>query len=267
MAVVNQFLKITVFCWVSLFCLCFSTASGFAEEVLAYQVKVVLKSGAEYDAVVKDKALVEVLNKDRAPGLEEFGPKTRFTLHYIRGLNGTMAVRCEDVKAILRLLPLGKEELKDIQKTIERRIDTLRDKEEVRLEKMKEKRTLKVQELTRKVEERKKLEAEAAKQKAEQEKFKWIYRFPPDEGWGPDKKKEIYQRGVVVKVYPNEEEQLFLDHFDEWLQQYEEWERLEKKKAEEEKSATPAGGAGEEKKAPKKEENKKSEPKKEKGSP
>jgi len=76
-----------------------------------------------------------------------------------------------------------------------------------------------------------------ALRKIEQDQIKWVLLYSPEDGWGPEKKKELYRLSVVNGVYPNEHEQPFLDHFDEWMTQYKIWEQLQeeaKKKEQEE---------------------------------
>ncbi len=68
-----------------------------------------------------------------------------------------------------------------------------------------------------------------------------IDEFPPADGWTPDHKKHLEWRRTVMGVFPDEEEQRFLDNYTEWLPAYEEWVAAEEaKKAEEEKKVAEA---------------------------
>lgn len=203
------------------------------DNVAAYQVKVFMKSGAEFTAVVRDADLKAFFADNKNLDPKKFDPDKMVTLHYMNGLNGSMGVRMKDLKALTRLVSLTDKELSDVKGVIKKRIDTLRDKEEVRLQKLKEKREAEKKRKEAEEAKRNKLEKERIHKETEAEKFKWIFRYPPEAGWGPDKKEELYRRAVVVGVYPNEEEQTFIDHFAEWMTQHKAWEALDKKKRDE----------------------------------
>jgi hypothetical protein len=264
----SRYLRISflgVLVWIGLFSV---NATGLGEEdgPAAYQVRVVMKRGADVDAVVMDRAVISLLKENASLDLSRFDPGARLTLHYMRGMSGSMAVNVDDVKSVTRLLALSSEELQDMVDTITKRIDKVREKDKVRLEKLKEKRELE-KKLAAEAEKTKKArEAELALEKAEQEKIKWITRFPPDEGWGPEKKEELYRRSMVIGVFPNEEERTFLDHYAEWVKQYEYWKILqEKKKAAEEKEGKSTEKESGDVKKVETEEKEKSTPSKKKG--
>jgi len=46
-----------------------------------------------------------------------------------------------------------------------------------------------------------------------------LTEFPPSEGWGEDKVKQIQQRKIAVGAYPNAKEKRFLEVYEEWKQQ------------------------------------------------
>ena len=56
---------------------------------------------------------------------------------------------------------------------------------------------------------------EPESQLSEQQKA-LLAEFPPDQGWGIDKFREIEQRKIQVGVYPDERSQRFLEMFGEW---------------------------------------------------
>ena len=258
-----KWIKYSVFCW-----LCFmatiSTSTALAKviddpESYAYQVKVVMKSGAGFDAVIKDKEIIKLLQENRSLDLDELDKARMITLFYMNGLNGSMGLKIKNMASFTGLLPLSEKQFEDAKAVIERRVDGVRDKEKVRLEKLKEKRARESEKKAAEAAKKKEELAEEARKKAEAKEIEWVLRFPPDDGWGPEKKEELYRRGIVIDVYPNEEEQTFLDHYTEWLAQYEIWKaRLEKKAGKDEEKEKTRGKAGKtvEKK---KEENKKSE--------
>jgi hypothetical protein len=48
-----------------------------------------------------------------------------------------------------------------------------------------------------------------------------LAEFPPEEGWGPTRKRDLELRKIQIDVYPNAQEQKFLDNFRLWIQAYE----------------------------------------------
>jgi len=225
----------------------FSGAWAGEEEPAACQVKVELKRGAVFDAVVKDKGVVDYLKKNEALDLDKLDSRARLTLYYMNGMSGTTAVTLGDVKSVKRLMLLDKKTLDEMVATITQRIEKVRTQEAEREKVEAEKRTLRREEAAEQSKERAEKKKEQKEKTSEQEKIKWILRFPPDAGWGPEKKEELYRRSMVVGVFPNAEEQAFLDHYQEWTEQFEYWKQLEEqrkaeeaKRKEEEKTKEPS---------------------------
>ena len=54
-------------------------------------------------------------------------------------------------------------------------------------------------------------------------------RFPPQE-WKPGKLDELKKRAIILDIFPNEEERVFMDNYDLWLEGYEMWEKAQPKK-------------------------------------
>ena len=54
-----------------------------------------------------------------------------------------------------------------------------------------------------------------------------LAQFPPEEGWTPEKFGELKRRSIVLHVYPNANEQAFLDGFETWRGAFERWSALE----------------------------------------
>lgn len=64
-----------------------------------------------------------------------------------------------------------------------------------------------------------------------------LAEFPPEQGWGYDRMRELEARKIRIGVYPNEKEQKFLDSFEAWNQAFQLWQQIEELK----RSAAPAG--------------------------
>jgi len=209
------------------------------KKITAYRVTVELKTNASFTAVVKDSTVLPLIEKGKSLDLKRFEPDFRLTLYYMRGMNGTMVVRLKDVRSIEGVEPLIPKALENQKADIERRIKDIREKEKKRLAKKEASKKQQSKKAKEEATKKESLKEEEKRKKKEAERFKWLNRFPPEKGWGPEKKKALYRRSIAIGVYPNEEEQAFLDHFETWLEQFGAWKILEEKKArekEEEKS-------------------------------
>jgi hypothetical protein len=62
-------------------------------------------------------------------------------------------------------------------------------------------------------------EAEAMVAAVEQQRLLALLRdFPPEKGWGAKRHQEIEVRKVTIGVFPNKQQQRFLDNFEDWQQ-------------------------------------------------
>jgi hypothetical protein len=199
---------------------------GSKGEIHAYLVKIVPKRGTKYEAVIKDPSVIAHLEQNKLLDLKKLKAKETITLHYMQGMNGTTGVRVSDIRFLTPLLPMTRSELEEVKGAIGRRIEILNTKEMARLKELKKKHA---ERAAREEAEAKRLREEEARKKAEVDRFALLDRFPPDKGWTKEKKSEIERRKIVLNVFPNKEEQAFLDSFEEWSKQYDEWKKLEKK--------------------------------------
>jgi hypothetical protein len=212
---------------VVLWAVCIDPCLGQEEKNYAVQVKVTMKNGMSFEALILDQEIIDYLDEHTSPDFKDFDPNHMLTLHYMLGLNGTMGVRVLDISSMESQGRVSKKQLDEKKEKIMRRIAAVRARDRVRREQLQQKRAAALQ---KKQEELKQLEEEReakALEAAEREKIKWILRYPPDEGWGPEKKEELYRRGIVTDIYPDDHEQTFLDHYTEWLSQYEIWVKLQ----------------------------------------
>lgn len=200
-----------------------------SDDCYAYSVMVYPKSGNKYEAIVLDKAFVDHFKANETLDPKKFAPDTRVTLHYMRGMNGSMGIKLKDVISIARLAPLSKEDYGDVKNVVGKRIKKLNEQETVRIEKQKAKRTEERKERAA-LQEKARLAKEAkAHKNAELDRFPLIKRFPPEKGWSKAMKEEIWRRKIIIKVFPKPEEQYFMDHFDEWEEQFKAWKALQEK--------------------------------------
>jgi hypothetical protein len=171
------------------------------------------------------------------------------------GLNGTISVPKDQVKAIRKLRALDPKIIKQLEEEKKKLAQQLKRENEERLT-LEEDRDREAQEAARKREEEGKAGAgndgdRIIKEGEKLKKALEVYqRFPPPE-WGPEKLQEIQARSIRKQPIPLNERE-FMVKYDEWLaaRDYYEKKKGEKKDVEEKKPAAPAPANPTEKKSP-----------------
>lgn len=206
------------------------------DEVKAFKVEVSMKSGMHCDAVVSSKTFLPLLKKNEALDMSRLDPEASLTLFYLHGMNGKMVVKLKDIKEMRGLEPLTEKKLAEFTGKIQQRVVTSDKKEEVGSTDV----TPEPGEETPASDETVTPQPQnviVKKEQKEEEVLEWLNRFPLEEGWKPETKKELYERGVTIGVYPSEEEQAFLDHYKEWMKDYNIYLERQKEKATEAEDA------------------------------
>lgn len=207
-------------------------AEGGANEYVSYQVKLVTNWGEEFTGVVRrTKALDEKFDQAATQPGTAFGPDEFVELRWFNGLNGSIGFRFRDVKSIERLEKLTNDHIASIEtKQTQDRSKRL-EKEKVRLAVVSELRAAKKAAEAEVA--AKDAQARAAKAIAELEsppQYKaWLDRFPPEKGWIPAKKSQLYYNQVVLgtgALKPDEKD--WLDHYEEWKVAYDWWSAEQK---------------------------------------
>lgn len=198
----------------------------------SYQVKLVTNWGEEFSGVVRrSKSLDEKFDKDAKQPGSAFAPDDYVEVRWFNGLNGSIGFRFRDVKSIERLEKLTNDHIAKIEtKQGDDRVKRL-EKEKVRLAIVSEQRAAKKAAEAEVA--AKEAQAKAAKAAAELEsppQYKaWLDRFPPEKGWIPAKKSQLYYNQVVLgtgALKPDEKD--WLDHYEEWKVAYDWWSAEQK---------------------------------------
>ncbi|MBK6941663.1 MAG: hypothetical protein IPH13_15920 [Planctomycetes bacterium] len=209
-----------------------SRTDGGANEFVSYQVKLVTNWGEEFTGVVRrTKSLDEKFDKDATLQGSAFAPDEFVEVRWFNGLNGSIGFRFRDVKSIERLEKLTNEHIAKIEtKQTDDRSKRL-EKEKVRLAVVSEQRAAK--KAAEAAVAAKEADAKAKKAVAELEsppQYKaWLDRFPPEKGWIPAKKSQLYYNQVVLgtgALKPDEKD--WLDHYEEWKAAFDWWSAEQK---------------------------------------
>jgi hypothetical protein len=182
------------------------------------RVRVRLKNGAKLNGVVKNGRLIE-----REAGIDfvetdRLSPDAGIRLYYFDETTSFVFLRWADIATHKVLVKLTDEEVRAIEREFAERE---RKREELR----KQLAASRASAATTPPDGEGKNEAKPHKPgsnpggEAEPAATPLLTEFPPSEGWGEAKVKEIEQRKVVVGVYPNAKEKRFLAVFEEWKKQ------------------------------------------------
>ncbi|MFH2000527.1 MAG: hypothetical protein ABIK28_12650, partial [Planctomycetota bacterium] len=225
--------RIWIMCIIPVLTLLSFTAHVSAEqEIVAFKVKAVMKSGMQCEAVISSKTFLPAIKKNEMLDLAGFDPESRISLYYIQGLNGSMTVAIKDVKSIKGIDPLTEGKLAEFTGKVTQRIRKADEELGIQKEQSKAQKPADSKDST--VSANKEARSPVG-DKAEEKELKWLKLFPLEEGWKPESKQELYKRGITVGVYPNEKEQEFLNHYDDWMSDYRIFEaRMEKEEKEKE---------------------------------
>jgi hypothetical protein len=207
-------------------------ADGAPGDFVSYQVKLVTNWGEEFTGVVRrTKTLDEKFDDDAKQPGSAFAADDFIELRWFNGLNGSIGFRFRDVRSVERLEKLTNEHIAKIEtKQGDDRAKRV-EKEKVRLAVVSEQRAAK--KAAEADAAAKAAQAKAAKAAADLEappQYKaWLDRFPPEKGWIPAKKSQLYYNQVVLGTGAlNPDEKDWLEHYEEWKAAYDWWSAEQK---------------------------------------
>jgi len=185
------------------------------------RVKVNLRNGQTFEGLVRDERFVQ----DFRRGKLHFGGAARITdggfrLWYVYSTQGYIHIPYTQVASVKVIRTLDDVELNALQDGVRKSRDRALQSEADRLAERDRRREA---EKTRsaKTGEASTLTKDDPEVVAHFESI--LAEFPPQAGWSPEKKEELYRRMIVSDIYPDEKEQAFLDKFDDWLPAYQWW--------------------------------------------
>ena len=198
---------------------------------LNVQVEVLLKNGERISGIVKQGRFVERENGLDFVPADKKVPGAGIRIWYYNNTSSYIFIMYKYIKSYKIIKRLSDLEVKEIGRKIrneeKRRAELSRKRARERIEAIK--RREKREELEKKLEKlAKKLEKQEKEARARAERARLLKEFPPEEGWGPERIKEINLRKIALHVYPNEKERRFIEVFEQWMKAYEEAKRSDK---------------------------------------
>lgn len=214
-----------------------------ADGPAAWTVEAVTRSGARYSGVV--------VNTPRTAGLFDGGGRADFTgwdekqrveLRWFNGLSGSISLKVADFVSLEQVGTLTEDELKERESSRSTSTADKWEKERARLARVYDERSRRAQEAA----DRAAAEAERAAQsldaKLNETERELLGRFPPEDGWIPALKTQLYHQSVILDNRPlTDREREWLDRYDEWKPAYDLWLDAEKKRIAAEAAAEQAG--------------------------
>ncbi|MBI4878531.1 MAG: hypothetical protein HY812_02585 [Planctomycetes bacterium] len=210
---------------------------------VAWSVAVVTKSGAEFSGIVpRTERTAKLFDEAEEIDPASLPPGETLSLDHFNGLNGSIGFTFGELAKLKVVAPLTADDVKSRDDSRAAAKKARLEAEAARLELVTEQRAARAkQEL-----ERAAAKVEAGLQNIPEELRAWLDEFPPEEGWVPAKKSQLYYQQVVLNTHtPTPEERRWLDNFEPWKAAYDLWLEIEKAKRLLEEEAARAAAAGE----------------------
>ncbi len=220
-----------------------ATADGVSNHL---RVRVTLDNGARLVGVVRNGALYETMVGDGkfAAAANPRAPRCGFRLWHVADSPGYLWILHRDVKKFQQLALMSNKELYDMQRGLRRRAEIIvlpqhpgRDGEEGEEESETEKPAEDEAERSPRIGPEMPPDAEEAPapgDDAEKDRTEEVAapkspgellleKFPPHEGWLPERRDEIERRKWVLGVFPTPQEKEFIESYSVWKPAYDEW--------------------------------------------
>ncbi len=208
-----------------------------ADPPAAWNVHIVTKAGMHYDGVIMRTPKVEpIFAAEDGPKLDAVPADLPIEIRWFNGLNGSIGVRAGKIKSIEVKGTLADADVKTREQQSEANKEDKWKAELERLQIVQNDRT------TRAL-----AEADAAAAAAAEalrlpeipaDLKPMLEKYPPEQGWVPAKKDELYHQTVILNSRPlTEQERQWLDEYDDWKPAFDAWFAREQRKIELEQKA------------------------------
>lgn len=186
----------------------------------ALRVDVKTKAGVRYAGLVRrTPAMVALFSGEEAPDLAEAPGTARIAITGFNGLSGSITLKVAEIASVEVTEALDREALDEATGRSAAAKEDRWVKENARLAKIAEARAAKAAAAAAAT-----LEVTGALPELSEAAAEWVGRYPPEEGWVPAKKAQLYYQTVVLDNRPlTDDERVWLDNYDAWKLAYDEW--------------------------------------------
>lgn len=184
------------------------------------QVRLELRNGEVLTGIVRAGRFVERRQGRDYVRAEKEEPGAGMRIWYYNNTSSEIFILYKDIGETAVLRRLSDLELaehgKKIREEEERVAAAARERARARIQALKERARAEAD--PEKEAEAKAKEAQEREAAARAERAALLKEFPPAEGWGPERVKEIETRKIVLGVFPSKQESRFLELFALWQQ-------------------------------------------------
>lgn len=198
------------------------------DETAALQIDAKTTKGLRYSGrILRSDAMMKLFPGEKAPDLAEVDADGSILISGFNGLSGSIRLKLGELASIQVVGPLDKETISSDKDARQAAMESRWATERARLAAIDAGRNARKQA---------ELAAAAATTGAlpelSQASAQWMNSYPPEEGWVPAKKAQLYYQTVVVDNRPlTDDERNWLDNYDAWKLAYDEWLALEQARA------------------------------------
>ncbi|MFN0206339.1 MAG: hypothetical protein ACKVS6_08485 [Planctomycetota bacterium] len=191
-----------------------------ASNIFHDRVQVILKNGQKLSGVVKNHRYAERADGFNFTATEKTAAEAGVRIWFANAGQNYLFVKYKDIDSLKTVARVSDLEVRELEEKIYQEAKAAREKEiEERTAELAQKAAARKAEADseeKAAEDAKKKEFEKTKKAAVTKAQILMNRFPPSQGWGEEKKKEIIAK-KANHIYPEPEETAFLKSYDEWV--------------------------------------------------
>lgn len=185
------------------------------------RVQISLRNGQKLVGIVKNQKYAERAEGFNFSTTVKSDPEAGVRIWFSRPGQNYLFVAYKEIESLKTVARVSDLEVRELEEKLFEEARAARDAEaDARLAELKSRESARDDErdsAARKAEEAKKKEVEKQKKAALDKAQHMLDRFPPDQGWGEEKYKEIIAKKANHQ-YPDAEESAFVKGFDDWKQ-------------------------------------------------
>ncbi|MFG0317320.1 MAG: hypothetical protein ACF8XB_08610 [Planctomycetota bacterium JB042] len=209
----------------------------------AWTVEAVTRSGARYSGVVvRSNQTAGLFDDGVAADLAGWDARRRIELRWFNGLSGSISFKASEFVSLERTGTLTEDELKERERSRTTSSSDKWEKERARLAKVYDERSRRATAAAEAAAEAAEKAARSLDRKLTETQKELLDTYPPEDGWIPAKKTQLYHQTVILDNQPlSDREREWLDRYSEWKPAYDLWLEAEKKRIAAEAAAEQAG--------------------------
>jgi len=215
---------------------------AFLDDPAGWSIEAVTTSGVKYTGVVlRTERTAEWFDADKTVDPGRLPATERIDMKWFNGLSGSIGLRFGDLRSVQKLASMTSEDLRERGEGRTQSNAAKWVKERARLAVIANGRANRAVEAAEAAERAAEEAAAALDADLTDDQRTWLEAFPPDGGWIPARKTQLYHQSTILNNKPlTDSEQEWLDSYDQWKPAYDLWFQAETKKIAAEEAAAVA---------------------------